>query len=439
MERPRTGGGGISASSGGYSRRYLPGDPKSNDRHRLLTDRAAYIAFLEAQAERANAICLEAEEVSSGLKSMRDRMDELEEKVRGTARAVELVQDLGARTGESSRAGRMEIEDQLRVCENRVQRLESSVGDARATTEAEMARLRNEVALTVQDFGQRVDERIQALRAWRFEADEGASGVIREAQATCVRLADDALGAVEASQHKIEELSRRTEAGLEVLQVDMTGLRAELAGITHHEQHHASRGDGVVSSAALPGSGASPTFSNGVAGMARAAGEETASAIADAVERRLGARLGQQVLQLSEVLRRVVQAQNSLHQQLSGGSSARASTSAQVPPHLSHSSPASLLSAVSPPMSSGQAVDFATSSHPGLPLNSAPQPGPGTAPAVAIGVASDAHRRVAIDELYEELRRLEECDNTMKRSSSASPSLAATRRPRSSRIARSAS
>merc|ERR1712176_686592 len=72
-------------------------------------------------------------------------------------------------------------------------------------------------------------------------------GVIREAQATCVRLADDAMTASEASQKKVEELARQTEAAhkqleefsrrtdvaLEVIRADIVSIRAEQARLQY--------------------------------------------------------------------------------------------------------------------------------------------------------------------------------------------------------------
>mmetsp|Transcript_92475 Transcript_92475/g.160626 ORF Transcript_92475/g.160626 Transcript_92475/m.160626 type:complete len:407 (-) Transcript_92475:69-1289(-) len=391
----RSGGGGPPPAAGGYSRRCGPGDPKSTDRHRLLTDRAAYISFLEAQAERTNAICSEAEEVSATVHRMRGRVEELEEKLRSTARAVELVQEHGSRAGESAREGRRELEEQLRLLESRVQRLENSLGDSRSTVEAEMARLRNEVALAVQDLGQRVDERLQALRAWRSEADEGASGLIREAQATCVRLADDALGAAEASQRKLDELSRRTEASLEVLRVDVTGLRAELAGYTRGRSRSAEPTPRAASPpAATPlAAGSVPTA------IAQGVSEEATSAMADVIERRLAARLGQQVLQLSEVLRRVVQAQATLHHQWSCSPQGGAPTRPVPQPMPMADAGGGPEAAPDMTKSFGTILDSALA---GATVGAGPMPG------------GDTRRRAAIDELYRELRQLEECDAAVR-------------------------
>jgi len=187
--------------------------------------------------------------------------------------------------------------------------------------------------------------------------------VIREAQVTCVRLADDALGAteasqrkmgdlgrqVEASQQKLEDFSRRTEVSLDVLRADVAAIRAELAG-SQHRPPPAATPQAPPAPAALPAA-------------------EDVNELAEALERRLATRLGQQVLQLSEALRRVVQAQALLHRQLAPQATA-AHACAPTVPSLGH--------------------------------------GSGCATAPMGGGVSDAQRRTAIDDLYRELRNLEE-------------------------------
>merc|ERR1712061_784028 len=97
----------------------------------------------------------------------------------------------------------------------------------------------------------------------------------------------------------------------------------------------------------------------------RALKPESAEAFADEIEARLAGRLGQQILQLSEVVRRVVHAQATITQQWSTpGASA-----APVPV-----------------------------------LSSLPEATSGSAP------VSDRRRRAAIDDLYKELRQLERND-----------------------------
>lgn len=348
-----------------------------------MSDRAAYISFLEAQVERAGAISLEAEEVGIGLQRLRSRVEQLEEKVHANAHAVELTQ---AHAGDSAHAARREVEDQLRTMEARVRHLEHGVGDAKLTTEADLSRLRNEFALAIEELRQRVDERLLSLQAWRSEVDEGASGIIREAQATCVRLADDALAAAEASQRKVEELTRRTQAGLEVLRVDVTSLRAELAGLSQR------RSFGQTERWALPGPAETqpleaPALHTGSTQVTTAAvqaargvtiSEDVAGVLGDTIERRLAARLGQQVLQLSEVLRRVVQAQAALQQQWGAANHPRSTHEARI----------------NEVRFGGQAVQHRPP-------------------------ADGARRAGILDELYRELRHLEECDAAVRGAVSA--------------------
>jgi hypothetical protein len=178
--------------------------------------------------------------------------------------------------------------------------------------------------------------------------------------------------------------------------VDLTGLRAETAGLTKlSQQQH------VTNTSAHSTAAAGDVVKGG------GAAEETASAIADAVERRLAARVGQQVLQLSEVLRRVVQAQASLHQQWSGSSPPAFSPVAGAMPQASH------IAEASAPVALGLGL-------PGPPLHASSSSG-----------GSETRRRAAIDELYRELRQLEEGDMAIRSSSGKASPGRGSRRTRS--------
>jgi hypothetical protein len=163
------------------------------------------------------------------------------------------------------------------------------------------------------------------------------------------------------------------------------------------------------------------------------------------VERRLGARMGQQFLQLSEVLRRVVQAQATLHQQVSGATAPHATPLVQANASTAYSSSAHVPTAVSSLMPA-QAAELPSSAKFGFvpSASSAPAqnlPAPSSTGVAPNSAADDAQRRIAIDELYAELRRLEECDSVVKRSSSPLTRSAqtTTRRSRNLRAARSGS
>jgi len=366
--------------SAGYARRAQLGESKSNDRKRLLTDRNAYIAYLETHVERFNVAYLEVENFHDELRVMKSRMDELEERFDRSHRTLELVK---AQTLQHLQAGQGERQDALEHVhrlETRGVRLEQQLADGRSAAEADMARLRNELNLSVQELGQRLDERLrhtqhrfeERLQAFQDLSNDEAALVIREAQATCVRLADDALGAAETSQKKVDDVARHastaerrletlkqeTEAGMETLRVQLVALQAELAG----------RRAGADST--------EPMAAEGVSDL-------------DVLEQRLSSRLGHQVLQLSEVLQRVVQSQAALSQQLAGKpSKGRSSRSVD-----------SMKSTQSSTTRSRSAGDPPRRDHLG-----------------GASKGSDLRRRLALDELYRELQQLESQSNANRSS-----------------------
>eukprot|EP00929_Paragymnodinium_shiwhaense_P103075 TRINITY_DN6635_c0_g2_i1.p1 TRINITY_DN6635_c0_g2~~TRINITY_DN6635_c0_g2_i1.p1 ORF type:complete len:519 (-),score=105.10 TRINITY_DN6635_c0_g2_i1:287-1843(-) len=473
----------------GYSRRCPPGDSKTTDRRRLLTDRGAYIAFLEAQAERNSEAAMEVDrlgaglcEATAGLRQVLARVERLEgkgqlpedlEDALGSAlRSAELAQERVRLAEEGARSSRQEFQDELRGIDHRLKAVDLALAEARSSAEAQTARTRNELLLAVQDMGQRMEERLAKLKAF---ADEGATSIIREAQGTCVRLADDALEASEATQRKLEDYQRRTEASLEVLRVDFTALRAELAGagagtpgasggfgsprILGYPEATATGSGPAAAEGLLNGAFHSPLSAPPVQSGPAAAGglgaldSEAASSLADAIERRLASRLGQQVLQLSEVLRRVVQAQATLHTQVSGPGVALATPSVVKTAAFENggrprrqgrsrsSSPPSRLGRSTPPRGVSPHLQ-STASFPGgaympyLPaepvargpvadvgdgVRSSAEMSTGSAPWIGpparstqppVGAPSEAgggdwRRRAAIDDLYKELRLLE--------------------------------
>lgn len=367
----------VPAPADGYARRAKPGDANSTDRRRLLADRNAYISYLESQADRNDRVTQDVEAVAAGLRKLRDQIDD---RFRLAGEAVQMVQAQQAQAGDMAKEGRQEVIEQLNNLEGKLLRFEHAASENRSTIEAEMSRLRNELSLAVQELGQRLDERAKALRE-RFDA--GTSVLIREAQATCVRLADDALGAAEVAQKKVDELSRQaaqsqrrledivcqTEAGLEALRADVVSVRAELAGSSAAAAAGAAEGAAAWPAAAATAAGSVQTKDP----------SSSASELAEAIEKRLGARLGQQVLQLSEVLRHVVQSQTALKQQF--GSNTRPSAPA---------SPSITTLAWQPTLP----AELGSFSSRGQPQLLPPPP-------------HDAQRRIAVDELYRELRQLE--------------------------------
>lgn len=303
--------------------------------------------------ERFNAAYLEVESLHDEVRLMRGRLDDLEERFDRSHRSSELVKAQTLQQLEVGQSERHEAFEHVHRLESRGLRLEQALSDSRTAAEADMSRLRNELNLSVQELAQRLDERLRTTRERMEElSKDEATLVIREAQATCVRLADDALGAAETSQKKVEDVARQassaerrvenlkqeTEASLDAMRAQMVALQAELAG-------RAAGSDGPTAEfQRLPDS--------------------------DSLDQT--SRLGHQVLQLSEVVQRVVQSQAALSQQLQGKSEKKVRSSRSL---------------------ESKSTARARSAEPLRPA--------------AVTKSNDLRRRMALDELYRELQQLE--------------------------------
>ena len=72
---------------------------------RLLTDRAAYISFLEVQLERVSAACMTTQGFADRIEAMQSEIVTIDSKTVNISRAVKLTQELSERIGaEAARA-----------------------------------------------------------------------------------------------------------------------------------------------------------------------------------------------------------------------------------------------------------------------------------------------------------------------------------------------
>eukprot|EP01083_Nonionella_stella_P161117 527346_1 len=69
--------------------------PKKSTTNALLTDRSAYISFLEIQLERVTASVMTVQGFSERIKELQDQYVGLEERVQSLARALKVSQSMG--------------------------------------------------------------------------------------------------------------------------------------------------------------------------------------------------------------------------------------------------------------------------------------------------------------------------------------------------------
>jgi len=302
------------------------------------------------------------------------------------------MQDHETRSDDSVRASIQEKETELHLVDSRLQKVEESITDARSRVE-EIPRLRNELMLEFQEFAQRLDERVHE---WHGESDRVVPKLLRETEATCARIGDDAMGAAEAAQRKvgdfarhleasqsrIEEVARRTEELTRHAQAvhckfdDVTRLtemlQRKIEELARHADAAHSKSDNATRSAETlerkfeevgrhtdssldklradisllnseltnmkvpqaPSMASAPLSVKSVSRAEKLSqdtqsinslpsetgevfDEHAVTVIVDTLEKRLSKRLGKQVQQLGDVVRRVVEAQATLQKQQS--------------------------------------------------------------------------------------------------------------------------
>jgi len=256
------------------------------DRSRLLTDRSAYISFLEVQLERATAACLTTQGFSDRIEQVQKQMNGMEDRIVNVSRLVKTTQSVADETAEGFDAVKARLEEQSRGTKSRVdeleirlQRLEGTgmvealqpverrIQSSERTIEvlldrvehikAEVARAvdtgaggfpeaaatihrwRNELDLSVQEASRRVEEKHKELETWRQTFERDIRDSVWQAERTANRLADDALARVEGCTNRIDSLAASLQQGeqnwrdastrLEQLNTEISAARSRVA------------------------------------------------------------------------------------------------------------------------------------------------------------------------------------------------------------------
>eukprot|EP00742_Colponemidia_sp_Colp-10_P009356 GILJ01010194.1.p1 GENE.GILJ01010194.1~~GILJ01010194.1.p1 ORF type:complete len:640 (+),score=99.16 GILJ01010194.1:66-1922(+) len=104
------------------------------ERQRLLTDRSAYIAFLEVQLERVTASCLTVQGFSERIEQVQSHVNTVEEKISNMTRLLKLLQNYGDQQDDDTKAFKsvfdqtcQEMQQGLTQCQSAVKQLDSSV------------------------------------------------------------------------------------------------------------------------------------------------------------------------------------------------------------------------------------------------------------------------------------------------------------------------
>lgn len=165
------------------------------DRGRLLTDRSAYISFLEVQLERVTSSCLTVQAFSDRIEQLQGQILTLEDKLSNVHKSTRILHQHG-----ETHAGTLSNDHYaISTLTEKVNRLERELFSATKPSSGRSPSPPHTVNRTFQSSS--------------FE--EEMRSRMREVEMTCNRLADDAMEAVEVMQRKLDDSQRHVDVNHE--------------------------------------------------------------------------------------------------------------------------------------------------------------------------------------------------------------------------------
>ncbi|KAF4654943.1 hypothetical protein FOZ61_007862 [Perkinsus olseni] len=190
---------------GGYSRRrHRSLDPMDSvDRNRLMTDRSAYVSYLEVQLERVTASCLTVQGFSDRINQVADQCNEMEARVNGLGRQLRELQALQLEEGPQGQqqAGGGGGYWQ-RSLERRLAKLEAEVRDGTPQGSARGAVASSPRSEASGPSSSLLEDLTDQIRSFEAEVMTRLDAVEDMSQ----RLAEEAMNQVEEVKHSVDEV-----------------------------------------------------------------------------------------------------------------------------------------------------------------------------------------------------------------------------------------
>ncbi|KAF4755090.1 hypothetical protein FOZ62_022863, partial [Perkinsus olseni] len=190
---------------GGYSRRrHRSLDPMDSvDRNRLMTDRSAYISYLEVQLERVTASCLTVQGFSDRINQVADQCNEMEARVNGLGRQLRELQALQLEEGPQGQqqpgGGGGYWQQSL---ERRLAKLEAEVRDGAPQGSARGAAASSPRSEASGPSSSLLEDLTDQIRSFEAEVMNRLDAVEDMSQ----RLAEEAMNQVEEVKHSVDEV-----------------------------------------------------------------------------------------------------------------------------------------------------------------------------------------------------------------------------------------
>ena len=150
------------------------------EKSRLMTDRSAYISFLEVQLERVTSSCLTVQAFSDRIEQLQSQILTMEDRIINLTRSNRALRQQQT-TDVSPAVVSMDSETQISALSDKVNRLERELLKSRGVPAS-------------------------PAPGSSAPSDEWVKGRLRETEQTCARLAEDTFGAVEGMHAKFSNL-----------------------------------------------------------------------------------------------------------------------------------------------------------------------------------------------------------------------------------------
>jgi len=190
------------------------------EEERLLTDRSAYLSFLEVQLERVSAACLTSESFSSRLEELQGTVVTFDEKINNLVRSLRLVESSAKRQLQDHSAAFMVTEQKVDGFQNEFSRFRTELDGFEARQKELSEVIRRRVEQKVLDLQSRLE-----LEEARGKANESKLGNLSDLTR------EETRNAMESMRNMVE---LRLEGLKDQLELKVGSLEIRLSNVINH-------------------------------------------------------------------------------------------------------------------------------------------------------------------------------------------------------------
>mmetsp|Transcript_9986 Transcript_9986/g.19599 ORF Transcript_9986/g.19599 Transcript_9986/m.19599 type:complete len:715 (-) Transcript_9986:68-2212(-) len=231
----------LANKSGSYYEEYRRSKAREKsplEDERLLTDRAAYLSFLEVQLERVSSACLVSQSFGDRIEEVQASVLSFEERINNLARAVKLTESSGQDVNKTTTRKLDDLQNDVAQIETKIEQTHRGLGNLRAETETFEQRQKD----LTEVLRRRLEEKVLDMSS-RLELEEARS---KTNETRIVSLGDMARAESKAAAETLQsKLELRVEALREQLDLRVSSLETRVTnGLEHFKSFEAAEAGG---------------------------------------------------------------------------------------------------------------------------------------------------------------------------------------------------